>query len=237
MCKEIEVLWLQINLPYIKSILLGCCYRPPSSNRNYLDDMGKNLDKVCELNMEVVFMGDMNTDWLSHKCPLKHQLTTVADACCLKQMVTQPTRLNINSRGNNTSSCIDHIFLNESDFYSKAFSVPVGCSDHNVVAIARKSKVPKAKPRVVCKRSYRVFSQEAFLKDVNNICWSTIYDEKEPDKALAVILEKFEPVMDKHAPVRKLTAKTHRAPWVDKELKDHMALRDKAKEREQKVVI
>ena len=71
MCKEIEVLWLQINLPYIKSILLGY-YRPPSSNHNYLDDMGKNLDKVCELNMEVVFMGNMNIDWLSHKCPLKH---------------------------------------------------------------------------------------------------------------------------------------------------------------------
>ena len=25
-CKEVEVLWLQVQLPYIKPMLIGCCY-------------------------------------------------------------------------------------------------------------------------------------------------------------------------------------------------------------------
>lgn len=59
--------------------------------------------------------------------------------------------------------------------------------------------------------------------DVSNICWSAIYDEKEPDRAIEVFLKKFKPVIDKHAPVRKLTVRTQRAPWVDKELKNHVS--------------
>lgn len=59
MCNELEVLWLQLNLPHVKPILVGCCYRPPGSNHKYLEDMGEMLNKVCELNMEVVFLGDL----------------------------------------------------------------------------------------------------------------------------------------------------------------------------------
>ena len=132
-------------------------------------------------------------------------------------MVIQPTRLNTNNKGINTSSCIDHIYLSEDDLYAKAVSVPIGCSDHNVVVIARKSKAPKAKPRVVYKRSYRRFSEEAFLEDVSNICWSNIYNEKEPDGALELFLKKFQPIIDKHAPVRKLMVWSCRVPWVDEE--------------------
>lgn len=113
--------------------------------------MGNMLDRVCELNMEVVFTGDLNIDWLLPNDTLKHQLVTVTDACCLEQMVTQPTIICTNNKGINTTSCIHHIFLSEEDFYTKAVSVPIGCTDHNVVAIARKSKVPKATPRVVYK--------------------------------------------------------------------------------------
>ena len=150
------------NLPHIKPILVGCCYRPPSSDQHYLEAMGEMLDKVCELNMEIVFTGDINIDWLSPNCSLKNQLVTITDACCLKQVVT-------NNKGINTASCIDHIYLSADDLYTKAVSVPIGCSDHNIVVVARKMKVPKARPRVIYKRSYRGFSEEAFLGKVSNI--------------------------------------------------------------------
>ena len=53
MSKEMEVFWLQVNLPHIKPILVGCCCRPPSSNHNYY-----HYYIMCELNMEVVFTGE-----------------------------------------------------------------------------------------------------------------------------------------------------------------------------------
>lgn len=233
MYDEIEVLWLQINLLHTKPILVGCCYRPPSSDRQYLEAMGKMLDKVCELNMETVFTGDINIDWLSSNCPVRKQLVTITDACGLKQVVTKPTRFSTNNKGINTASCIDHIYLSADDLYTKAVSVPIGCSDHNIVVVARKMKVPKARPRVMHKRSYRGFSKEAFLEDVSNICWSKVYNVIEPDEALEHFLAKFVPVIDKHAPVRKVTVRTCRAPWVDVELKGYMSQRNQAKEKAQ----
>ena len=39
MFSNIEVIWLQINLPHLKPILVGSCYKPPSANSQYLDNL------------------------------------------------------------------------------------------------------------------------------------------------------------------------------------------------------
>ena len=57
-CKEVEVLWLQVQLPYIKPMLIGCCYRPPNATTIYLDNICKVLDKACDANYEMFFLGD-----------------------------------------------------------------------------------------------------------------------------------------------------------------------------------
>lgn len=60
---DIEVLWVQINLPYLKPLLVGCCYRPPSANVSYLDTLCEMLDNACDLDNEIYFLGDLNIDW------------------------------------------------------------------------------------------------------------------------------------------------------------------------------
>jgi hypothetical protein len=39
MLNTIEVIWLQVHLHHLKPILVGSCYRPPSANSQYLDNM------------------------------------------------------------------------------------------------------------------------------------------------------------------------------------------------------
>lgn len=56
-----------------------------------------------------------------------------------------------------------------------------------------------------------------------------MFREEEPDAALKAFLSKFVPVIDHHAPVRKMTVRTFGAPWLDEELKQQMALRNEAK--------
>ena len=68
---DIEVIWLQINLPHIKPLLIGCVYRPPSANVDYLNQMCLMLDQVCDLGHETYLLGDTNIDWNSSNCPLK----------------------------------------------------------------------------------------------------------------------------------------------------------------------
>lgn len=59
---EVETLWLQVHLPHVKPMLIGCCYRPPSANSAYLDVICDLLEKGSKLNCEIYFMGDLNVD-------------------------------------------------------------------------------------------------------------------------------------------------------------------------------
>jgi hypothetical protein len=56
-----------------------------------------------------------------------------------------------------SSTCIDQIFTNAADICFKAVSKSIGCSDHNIIAMSRKTKVAKAGPNIVYKRSYKKF--------------------------------------------------------------------------------
>lgn len=60
----------------------------------------------------------------------------------LTQMVNMSTRVYCNYAGQTSATCIDHIFTNNRELCSKAVSVTVGFSDHNIVAIVKK-KNPK----------------------------------------------------------------------------------------------
>lgn len=73
-------------------------------------------------------------------------------------------------------------FTNAAKLCSEAVSVPIGCSDHNLPAIMRKTKVPKPGPywKVISKRSYKMFNQDKFVEDVKNVCWSNVLFEKNP---------------------------------------------------------
>lgn len=67
----VEALWLQIHIPHHKLILTGCCYRPPSSNAEYLKSICNMLQNVTDKDNEVFYVGDMNINWLSDKCIMK----------------------------------------------------------------------------------------------------------------------------------------------------------------------
>ena len=74
MKSNLEVLWLEAQIPHLKPILIGCCYRPPNSRIEYLDSICNMLDQVCDTNYEIYFMGDLNIDWNSINCSLNLRL-------------------------------------------------------------------------------------------------------------------------------------------------------------------
>jgi hypothetical protein len=146
MSSVIEVLWLQVHLAHLKP-LLGYCYRPPSANSQYLNNMCEMLNSVCDVNREVYFLADLNIDWFSSSCAFNFVRVILFGL-----LINLPGCL-----GTRSSTCIDHIFTNAVEICSKAVSVPIGCNDHNIVAISRKAKVPTAGPKIVYKRSYKIF--------------------------------------------------------------------------------
>ena len=60
------------------------------------------------------------------------------------------------------------------------------CTDHNLIIIVRKTKVPKAGPKVIVRRSMKYFCEEPFIQDVQKICWRHVFEKVNPDDALDV---------------------------------------------------
>ncbi len=178
-----------------------------------------DIYQVCDHSNEIYFLGDLNIDWNSLHCPLKNRLLSITDACGLTEVVTIPTRVHLKRHGSKISACMDHIFTNSAELCTKAISVPIGCSDHNLIAIVRKTKVPKAGPKIIVKRSYKHFHEDRFIKDVRNICWDSVLMKDDPNDAVEAFNKLFEVIINKHAPVKKKTVRNVRALWIDKELK------------------
>ena len=67
-----------------------------------------------------------------------------------------------------------HIFTKLAEIRFKAVSKSIGCSDHNIVATYRKTKVPNGGPNIGDKRSYDKYCSDSYVDDVKNICWSVV---------------------------------------------------------------
>ena len=93
MSNEIEAIWLQVYIPHLKPLLVGCCYRPCNTNSGYLDKICDMIDKVGDFTNEMFLLGDLNINWNAIDCPLKNELHSITDACGLTQVVTEPTRV------------------------------------------------------------------------------------------------------------------------------------------------
>ncbi len=72
---DVEALWLQVQLPFVKSLFVGCCYRPPCAN-SYLSELWDMIDHVCDTGNEIYLMGDLNINWMSQVCSLNDVLLT-----------------------------------------------------------------------------------------------------------------------------------------------------------------
>ena len=67
------------------------------------------------------------------------------------------------------------------------------------------------------------------MDDVKNRCWSDVINEVHPGTAFDEFMKLLLLIIDKHAPLKKLTVRTVKAPWIDEESKNCMVERDGAK--------
>lgn len=197
---NIEVLWLKNYLPHRKSILLGCCYRLPSTNNEYLDTICEMLKNNTVVGQDIYFMGDFNIDWLAQNCPLKTKLQTATNTCGLTQVINKPTRICAKQDGTKIFTCIDHIFLNSPELCNKILSVPIGSRDHNLIIVVRNMKFSRPGTKTILKRSYKMFNQDLFVKEVKEICWSEVFAANNPEIALLKFNNLLLPLVEKLAP-------------------------------------
>ena len=158
---------------------------------------------------------------------MSNENETNMDACAaggLSQVVKKPTRISFNSEGARVATCIDHIYVNTPEVCSIAISLPMGFSDHNLIAIVRKTKVPKPGVKIIRKRSFKHFNENLFVEDVKNANWSQVFLLHDPEKALQAFNSILMTIIDHHAPVRKFTVRNVYTPWLDDELREYLTI-------------
>ena len=246
--EHVQTVWLKGGFKNSKAIYFCHGYREHTSSLGAsLSDQRNLLEKFLfqweeaavhtnpsESN-EVHISGDMNLDildgkWLRPDYPLVTLSKMVQTSCTLgnfSQLVTVPTRFQYNRVKDITSrSCIDHVYCNTKHRCSGVTVMPFGGSDHDVISYIRYTKVPPAPSRTLRKRSYKKFVQEDFVRDMNKVDWSEVYQCDDVDVSAAIFTRKFVDVLNLHAPWVIFQLRNNYSPWITNETKDLMKTRD-----------
>ena len=100
---------------------------------------------------EILFIGDFNMDMLAGSNDIQgpHQdLSNFCDQFCLSNTIEEPTRVTAS-----TKTLLDVILVSHPDRFASSGSLRLGISDHDLVYIVSKQKLPKPKARILEYRS------------------------------------------------------------------------------------
>ena len=205
----VEAMWLELNLPQTKPILLGTVYRPPDSKAEYLSRIDSLFQECTNLYDDVVILGDFNVD-VNKTCNSK-KINNIARHSNLKQLITDFTRVTDKSR-----TIIDLAFVSNPDRVSSSGVNSLGLSDHSLIYLVHKNKKVKVPPKVIEYRSLKNFNEYDFTDSLKKIDWDLVYNCSDVNDALGVWQDLFKNVCDVHAPIKDKLVKGSKLPeWIN----------------------
>ena len=224
-----ELLFVEITIGKIK-IAIGVMYKSPLIPYSTYASIHENLAFVTSRYQHCVLMGDMNVDMLKPDSAAARFLSTyVIEPFALTQVIDEPTRITSKS-----STLID-LMLTTSHENVKVHGVvdTPGISDHCLVFSAYSIKKPKFKPKMVTRRDFRNFNENAFKADMGLAPWGNIHavDDEDIDNKVVIFENIHRDLMDKHAPFRTFRVTRPATPWLNDEIKSLMDNRDKYKKQ------
>jgi hypothetical protein len=204
-----ESLFVQIELPNSRKIVVGSIYKPGTAHPtlsshetydNFTEILSNILDDLTTLNFPIYLFGDTNLDVLlyetsSHISDYINLLSTYG----LLQVITKPTRCT-----NHSATIIDYVITN-------AFPIIFF--------------VPTSKPRTVTKSIFaRDFSEQninKFITALNSMRWQAVLSEEDPQIAYNLFSDTFFNLYDLQFPKKEI--KFNRSfhsiePWMTKGL-------------------
>ena len=140
----------------------------------------------------------------------------------LKQLLVTPTRI-----VKETKTMIDVICNNEPQNIVSSTVIPGGLSDHELVGFARKLHNIKHQPKVTICRSYSNYVPSQFCEDLQSANFKHAFTSTCVNKAWQNIKEILHHYVNKHAPLVSKNVKGRLSPWITKDVKSEMNLRDR----------
>ncbi len=208
---NLEAVWIEVKINS-KSILIGGFYRPPNSNRDYIDRVYESLDRAKNSSISnIVVMGDFNLNLL--KNPDKEKIDDISLQFGFHQLIKDPTHFTEHS-----SSLIDLIFVNKLD--SVIYS---GVSDPFLPNFVRyhcpifaifkfsKPKIPKYR-RTIWK--YNVGDYEKLRTILSQTDWSYLNGESSIEDKCQELTSSIQKAATESIPNKSAIIRPSDSPWI-----------------------
>lgn len=206
----LEAVWVETKVNK-QSLLIGSVYRSPDRLASYWDLLSEGLRKVNNTGLKFMFLGDINTDWLNS--PSKHYSDTL-QLFQLHQLVKTPTRITPTS-----STCVDHIVVQNPQLIKAVDVAPPFCSDHSVPFVILHSQ---QSTRQLLKRqifNYNKLDKEKFCNLLYAVDWENIFIENSIDESAQIFTDTLMSAAKKCMPVKNVVIRENDAPWMTAEIR------------------
>ena len=219
-----ESMFIELQFPKKKNLIVGCIYRHPSSilsvhdfTNTYLDPI---LQKISSENKQCVLMGDFNINLLKADTNgTVGDFYNMMSSNFFTPFVLQPTRLK-------SKTLIDNIYFNSLEYRSHSGNLLIELSDHLIQFLILEGFIKeRTLPEInLFKRDFSHFNEREFEQEVlNKVNWEHVCNIKEnnPDQSCENFLLTLNNYLDVYAPYRKVTKKEYKLslkPWICNEI-------------------
>ena len=219
----LEVLWLEVSSKFIPSkLLIGCCYRPPSSPPSSLEALSSQIESILLSHRSFILCGDINVDLLDCTNPLCTQLKNIISEFNLIIPIQSPTRIS-----QNRSSLLDVFMLSPDIPITSSSVLDLAATDHLPIIMTTNWRKSKQSSRTVTRRCFKKFNELNFLDDLKRFPWEEMNKLTSPDDKLIFFNEVVTNILNYHAPVKQIRVRKDPVPWITSDIRDQMDKRNR----------
>ena len=226
---NLEILCIEVKPNFSKSFLVLAWYRPPKYEHEALNTLETLLKTIEKQNKEIILIGDINCNDLDidDKNKVIDHLRGVYRQFQMQQLIKFPIRSTLTSQ-----TMIDHFALNKLRYIIDSGVFTTGFSDHDLIYGVRKvSSRINREPKIIKSRQLKNYDSTKFRKELQQVDWESIIELNDVNAMSSEWEKEFIRVLDKHASIRQRKVRNSYAPYIDKELKHKMFMRDFYKKR------
>ena len=195
---DYESFWLKCTPKNMKSMLIGCIYKPPIGNiKAFLEYMKNTLDDITQHNsLEIHLIGDVNVDFKDNKSKYVAQMKRSIAQAGLTQYIDSPTRITLES-----STIID-MHATNCAFVADAGVFPLNLSDHSLTYLRKKKSPPLKRNDYFFLRSYTNFNTSDFKTAIQMHNWlETVSNSTSLEDAWKNIVATIEAIITPSCPI------------------------------------
>ncbi len=213
----VESVFIEIERPYSKNVVIGNVYRPPGQDINEFNDFIDKILTNATKNPKIVYlMGDFNINLLNEDIhSLTNDFVNIILSHSLYPSITKPTRIT-----SNTATLIDNIFTNSTAEQTSGI-IMTDLSDHLPVFIctdlniSRKFQSENSYHEV---RQYTCENVDKLKSELKTVEWGNICNSNDVNVSYTNFINKYNEIFERCVPLKKKKIhsqnSTPKSPWI-----------------------